>query len=323
MGNNDSGQFQWTTNEGFKLLIRLVILWLLLEFSSVLGQLAGGWYQTHRALDNIEKRVSLDQAFIDVGNASLNTPVNQPAVTRYLEQLNRDIEARNYPVRVRSIQGVVSEDPLYAFPVRETIRLNTPEQTITIVTVARPLSDFTGITLPPVILTALATPLVIIAFVRRRKRATRLRDISEPATPKLVINLNDKTIGNGVDDVKVTLQNKPLCFYTALIRYCIENPGMPLQHHKDVPEPLITLANRVFARLIELGHTKRKRPDFNANLDKTLSEVRAALDEVFFAWNDCKERYYPPRAQGEGSRSKQHSYALPEICEEDVEIIGK
>jgi hypothetical protein len=82
------------------------------------------------------------------------------------------------------------------------------------------------------------------------------------------------------------------------------------------------LANKSFGRLIELGHTKRKRPDFNANLDKTLSEIRAALDEVFAGYTEEKEIYYPPRAQGEGSRSKQHSYALSEIKLEDIEIIG-
>jgi hypothetical protein len=76
-------------------------------------------------------------------------------------------------------------------------------------------------------------------------------------------------------------------------------------------------------RLMELGHTKRKRPDFNANLDKTLSEIRAALDEVFAGYSEEKTRYYPPRAQGEGSRSKQHSYALPVLHHADIQIIGE
>jgi len=62
--------------------------------------------------------------------------------------------------------------------------------------------------------------------------------------------------------------------------------------------------------------------DFNANLDKTLSEIRAALDEVFSSFSEEKETYYPPRAQGEGSRSKQHSYAIPSIKQEDITIIG-
>ena len=84
----------------------------------------------------------------------------------------------------------------------------------------------------------------------------------------------------------------------------------------------MTLANKSFGRLIELGHTKRKRPDFNANLDKTLSEIRAALDEVFADFPEEKDTFYPPRAQGEGSRSKQHSYALVSIKEDNIEIIG-
>ena len=129
-------------------------------------------------------------------------------------------------------------------------------------------------------------------------------------------------LGNSVNDTVVILQNKPLCFYTALVKYCTENPEHPLPPHKDVPIELIALANKAFARLIELGHTKRKRPDFNANLDKTLSEIRASLDEVFALYPEEKERYYPPRAQGEGSRSKQHSYALTHLSPDDVEIIG-
>ena len=73
---------------------------------------------------------------------------------------------------------------------------------------------------------------------------------------------------------------------------------------------------------MDLGHTKRKRPDFNANLDKTLSEIRAALDEVFAGYSEEKAKYCPPRAQGEGSRSKQHSYALPRLYAHEIEVIG-
>ena len=105
----------------------------------------------------------------------------------------------------------------------------------------------------------------------------------------LNVHAKDKTLSNRVDDKVVALQNKPLCFYTALVKFCIEYPNQPLPPHKDVPHELMILANKSFGRLIELGHTKRKRPDFNANLDKTLSEIRAALDEVFAGFTEEKE----------------------------------
>jgi hypothetical protein len=90
-----------------------------------------------------------------------------------------------------------------------------------------------------------------------------------------------------------------------------------------VPEELQELANKYFYRLVELGHTIRKRPNFNNSLEKTLSEIRAALDDVL---NDCpelKELYYPPKAFGEGSRSRMHSYGLVNVSQGNIEIIGK
>jgi hypothetical protein len=96
-----------------------------------------------------------------------------------------------------------------------------------------------------------------------------------------------------------------------------------LKHNNEVPEELLQIANKYFYRLIELGHTQRKRPDFGANLDKTLSEIRSALDEVFKNCIECKEAFYPPKAQGEGSRSKMHNYAILNKDASRVEFIGK
>ncbi|XQF91352.1 hypothetical protein ACOBV8_20375 (plasmid) [Pseudoalteromonas espejiana] len=60
------------------------------------------------------------------------------------------------------------------------------------------------------------------------------------------------------------LANKPLCFYLALIEYCKDNSDVVLNQNKYVPDELIELA-QVFYRLIELGHTIRKRPNFNSS----------------------------------------------------------
>lgn len=306
----------------FPIIAPLIGFWLVLQLVASCGQIASGWYTTHRALDNIERRVSLDQAYVDIGNIALGTPVNQSAVERYIRRMNASLDTMNYPARIRKLQNIQAADIGEQFTDRHTLTLITSEQALVIEAGTLPLIDYVSFSLTALLIIVVALPLRIYTYRRTRQRARNQATLALPATPKLVINLADKTLGNGVDDTEVVLQNKPLCFYTALVKYCIDHPGEPLQHHNQVPEALLTLANRVFSRLIELGHTKRKRPDFNANLDKTLSEIRAALDEVFFAYNEHKEVFYPPRAQGEGSRSKKHSYALPIIQEDEVEIIG-
>ena len=119
------------------------------------------------------------------------------------------------------------------------------------------------------------------------------------------------------------LANKPLCFYTALIEFCIAHPDILLNQNKELPSELITLANKYFLRLTELGHTIRKRPNFSNSLEKTLSEIRAALDEIFVDDVELKALLFPPKAHGEGSRSKLHHYGLKLQNMELVEIIGK
>ena len=110
----------------------------------------------------------------------------------------------------------------------------------------------------------------------------------------------------------------------ALVEFCIENPDVVLNQNKDVPEELLTLANKYFYRLVELGHTVRKRPNFTNSLEKkTLSEIRAALDDVWQDQPEVKDVYYPPKAHGEGSRSRLHHYGLKNITLENIEVIGK
>lgn len=293
------------------------------QLAAFAAQYLGTTLTQHQALDELELRISLDAAYLDVGNAALNTPVNNSAVQRYLARLNSALFNDDYPLMVSTLQSVNYDGELpTSFNSNETLTLTNSEQAI-VVEVAMPTA-FSTLSFSPM---ALLFSLILMPFYlrtsgRRRRRELIIAQEETAPVPLLIIDLKEKTLGNGVNDVKVVLQNKPLCFYTALVKYCMDNPDEPLQHHKDVPTELLNLANKVFGRLIELGHTKRKRPDFNANLDKTLSEVRAALDEVFAEFTAEKERYYPPRAQGEGSRSKQHSFALTSLSPEDVEIIG-
>ncbi|MEG3766039.1 hypothetical protein [Alteromonas sp. 14N.309.X.WAT.G.H12] len=303
----------------------LIALLLFGLFQSMVGagQIMATYFKRHTALDYIEQRISLDMAFLDVGNQTLNTPVNEAAVAQYINRFNTTLSNRHYPISIHSIQDVAAYEPPPAYVVESTIQLQTAEQQIRIVVGMLPLQS--GLSLHPLAILAalLLTPLMFELRLKSARRKAEETTAIQPPEPKLVIDMTTKSIGNGVDSTMVTMQNKPFCFYAALVRFCIENPEATLPQNKDVPQPLIILANRVFLRLIELGHTKRKKPDFNANLDKTLSEIRATLDEVFSHYPKEKEKFYPPRAQGEGSRSKQHSYALPPLKDEDIVILGK
>ena len=87
-------------------LIYVLILFAVLQIISTFGQIIGIQSARHNAKDNVERRIILDSAFLDVGNATLNTPVNTYAVGRYIETINEDLAADNYPIRVSSIQGV-------------------------------------------------------------------------------------------------------------------------------------------------------------------------------------------------------------------------
>lgn len=315
------------SNKSLKLkpkpIVFLIFLGLFacLQFVALIAQYGAHQSSIHRAIDKVERRISLDSAFLDVGNSTLNTPVNQFAIIRYLEKLNKVLKDEGYPVLVKSIQAVEdNKEDFTSYGAIVNANFKNAEQTIFAeIRVFGTLSAL-SFSWTALLASLLLTPIFSVSN-RAKKKPISLEEVIPPS-PKLVINLQEKTISNGIDDKAVTLQNKPLCFYTALVKYCIEHPGEPLPPHKDVPSELLALANKSFGRLIELGHTKRKRPDFNANLDKTLSEIRAALDEVFSSFSEEKETYYPPRAQGEGSRSKQHSYAIPSIKKEDIIIIG-
>ena len=140
---------------------------------------------------------------------------------------------------------------------------------------------------------------------------------------RLVIDLEQKLLINSRTHTSVPLANKPLCFYTALIEYCMAQPDVLLNQNKELPDELVSLANKYFYRLTELGHTIRKRPNFSNSLEKTLSEIRAALDEILLDDIELKDMLYPPKAHGEGSRSKLHHYGLRNVDTDQVEIIGK
>ncbi|GAA64221.1 hypothetical protein P20311_2015 [Pseudoalteromonas sp. BSi20311] len=276
----------------------------------------------------IEKQIALDLPLLDLSNELLKHSGNKAALLNYIQTLNTFINSTDIEV--------VAITPQHEFDASlktstEFIReLNSNNGVVFIVFSLRQpyfTGDVVAIYGMLFILSILLTYLIKLAYINKNDDKQVIHAESNTTESKpltLIIDLKSKTLSSSVSlEHQVALANKPLCFYLALVEYCTNNPEIKLNHNKNVPEELIELANKYFYRLVELGHTVRKRPNFNNSLEKTLSEIRASLDDVL---NDCPEQkglYYPPKAFGEGSRSRMHSYGLANVGQGNIEIIGK
>lgn len=273
----------------------------------------------------IKSRIALDLDYLNLPDPFLNHVGSEESVNEYITNLNQQL-GKQTRVLVHSIAAITPYDA----PANTTThQLVTPKRSINVILSIQSSTVKTADVW--VVIAALLAALLtscwyryISKCVQRSKGRQDDLAIEQQSQPILLINLQTKSIAaSPLAEKQVHLANKPLCFYLALIEFCIENPEASLNQNKDVPEPLIELANKYFYRLIELGHTIRKRPNFTNSLEKTLSEIRAALDEALVDFPELKERYYPPKAHGEGSRSRLHSYGLSKITLQDIEVIGK
>lgn len=274
------------------------------------------------ATSKVENRLALDLPKLRLANPKFNTVAHVTSIQEYIRSLNEQLKQLNAPIRLTQLQNVQQMHDVEG--TNKNFVLNTSDRNIQVGVLILNQSWHRYLSFYPILAALLSFVMLAIlqrASAARAKQSAALDTL--PVEPKLIINLHDKTIANGIDDKASPLSNKPFCFYMALLQYCLDNPSPKLNHNKNVPDELIALANKYFYRLIELGHTKRKRPDFSTNLDKTLSEIRAALDEVFHDYPEEKDKYYPPKAQGEGSRSKLHNYALEHLNKEKMQFIGK
>ena len=275
----------------------------------------------------IEKQIALDLPLLDLSNELLKHSGNKAALQHYIQTVNAQIQGTGIQV--------VAIEPKHEFNLslktHEFIRkLNSNNNVVFIVlSLKQPYfaNDVMAIYILLFVISALLLYMIKQAAIYQGDKKLVTDDELNTLESKpliLVINLKSKTLSSSYyPDQHVALANKPLCFYLALVEFCTNNPEIKLNHNKNVPEELLELANKYFYRLVELGHTVRKRPNFNNSLEKTLSEIRAALDDVL---NDCpeqKELYYPPKAFGEGSRSRMHSYGLLNVSQGNIEIIGK
>ncbi|MFC3093679.1 hypothetical protein DRW07_09380 [Alteromonas sediminis] len=313
-----------------KLAIALIVF-LSVQGAAFVGTLVASYISQQDALSEVLQRISLDTSRLDLGNDELNSVPNRPDIAHYIDSLNTYLIDKSMPLQLVSINGIKGDKDPFTFSNTVSSELLSNEQKVTLALSKPPL--YSGLSVSYLALFSVLCWLLLPTRKQRLKGAQAHSGNEKSETPNqhnsqnnqpvknVVINLKTKTLSLEGEEESIVLQNKPLCFYIALLKYCAKHPNSHLNHQQAIPEELLKLANDAFAKLIELGHTKRKRPDFSANLDKTLSEIRAVLDELFIALPQQKQKYYPPRAQGEGSRSKQHSYALTQLNKGDVTFI--
>ncbi|MBB1377195.1 hypothetical protein [Pseudoalteromonas sp. SR43-2] len=307
----------------------LVLLCLFLTLSSVfyISVIQKSQQVTKQKITQIERQIALDLPLLDLSNELLKHSGNKDAVNSYIKTLNSYINSNDLKVVAIAPKGEILA-PVNLHQITRSLSTNNGPVLVvfnvqqTHFTVSHLIYYFIFL-----VLSVLISFWVKFAFIKQSNKQfnnAQHQSITEPTPLILIVDLNDKTLSSSCNaEQKVGLANKPLCFYLALVEYCTNNDDVALSHNKDVPEELLELANKYFYRLVELGHTVRKRPNFNNSLEKTLSEIRAALDEVLSECPEEKELYYPPKAYGEGSRSRLHSYGLANIKKGNIEIRGK
>ncbi len=278
-------------------------------------------------INEIEKQVALDLPLLDLSNKLLKHVGNKEAIDDYIKKLNgllpnNNVTLKNItPASESTVKLALDESVSYLRANNGHVLLifNTQNKVMTV----RHFIVFTILFVLSICL-SMWLKLILVQSSHNTKHSNLSNDAFEHAPFSLIIDLNSKTLSSSYAiDLQTSLANKPLCFYLALVEFCERHSDSVLNQNKNVPDELVELANKYFHRLVELGHTVRKRPNFNSSLEKTLSEIRAALDEVLNDYPDQKDIYYPPKAYGEGSRSRLHSYGLVNIDKGHIEIIGK
>ena len=305
---------------GVRQLVFFCFSYIALQIAFSCGASLQRHFNLERGMLAVENRISLDLAHLSLPNPNLNMAGNAQQVKNYLQQLNAVIAEQDLPLRISSLQSVAADNS----PVNGAVvirQLRAPEQTVELGLTIQEPSLLQGFSLYPLLLSAIL--LLLIRPYLKHKTLSAGTSATPVAVANLLLDLHKKELALTAHGARVPLANKPLCFYAALLTYCQRHPDARLSQHQQLPNELLELADKYFLRLIDLGHTIRKRPDFNANLEKMLSEIRAALDELFSDTPTLKPLYYPPKATGEGSRSKMHNFALRQLQDNAWAINGK
>lgn len=304
------------------LLLYLISLtsFILFQLAFIVGKIESYQHDKSHAIAAIEKQIAGDLDNLPIPNEKLHIMGRPSEVNNYIYSLNQSLMEKGFPVEVVAITPSYKPEVTDA-QIAKSILGHDQIIWITLTDYSMPLIEF--ISIYPLIAT------FIMYFVCLKFQQTKSTEEQEPEPEELEliswlqIDLKQKKLINLTNQNEVDVANKPLCFFSALIDYCQQNPEQHINPNKELPDELISLSNKYFFRLIDLGHTIRKRPNFTNNLEKTLSEIRAALDEIFEKDFDKKEIFYPPKAIGEGSRSKAHSFALSKLDMDRLEFIGK
>jgi hypothetical protein len=265
----------------------------------------------------ISKRISLDVSSLPLAEPLFNYTGNQQEVDLYVKRLNSQLDNLDSRTRVESISTSKPDGS-------DFVELHANYKVV-YVSFIKNKCHIISTYIIVLLLSLFNIWLYGKVFAKHVENKTKRRVVSEQITkPTLVIDLYSKTLLiDGRTDKQSQLANKPLCFYLAMIEFSKLYPETSLYLNKDVPSALLDIAEKYFHRLSVLGHTVRKRPNFANSLEKTLSEIRASLDEILRDYPELKEKLYPPKAHGEGSRSKLHNYGLKAVSENDYEIRGK
>lgn len=309
--------FPYRTKSFFILLIKLfLVVYILLQTVYSLSVFDAVKHAKETQINAISLRLSLDISHIkntfNVGEENRVTNV------MYIDLFNRELQSKDYHFYLEAIASIPPE----TVDASETVvSLEGINNTLYVVLQDVKPSVVVFLSFWPLMMAILFSMLVTTrvygAHVRQENKT------SERVDPSILkVDLMNKCLINPVSGQQVSLANKPLCFYTALIELSVQEPTRQLNPNKELPKELEQLSKKYFSRLIELGHTIRKRPNFANNVEKTLSEIRAALDELYGDDGAMKEQVYPPKAVGEGSRSKAHNYALSYLTPDKVVIVG-
>jgi hypothetical protein len=294
------------------------LCWLPLQISYSFGKHESIKHSAEHAMRAIETRVAQDVHKLSLPNPTYNKSGNPKVLEEYIASLNGFLEENNWPVTVTAIARVNS----LADAESRWIRGLEEEAIYTRIDFAPKSSHFSDyFSFHPIWASLLLIFLLKEKLVAHVQGQLTQQVVSEQKA-WMVVDLKRKILTNAISGKSIEVPNKPLCFFCALVDHSLTHPELTINPNKQLPDTILNLANKYFFRLIDLGHTIRRRPDFNNNLEKVLSEIRSALDELFVD-DRRKALFYPPKALGEGSRSKLHNVALTKLQPTDIEFIGR